>query len=127
MSSQPVHEAVPVPGLYERLITTRLEQRIQELQEIGWHAAEQQVGDQSSPHVLARHIAETVRAVLASLPPEQRVEEANLILASLRSRDSAKDWIELIAEGPASSLPSLNWTRQEPMRCAPLPLFPRAR
>ncbi|MEU5586321.1 DEAD/DEAH box helicase [Streptomyces chrestomyceticus] len=100
MSSQPVHEAVPVPGLYERLITTRLEQRIQELQEIGWHAAEQQVGDQSSPHVLARHIAETVRAVLASLPPEQRVEEANLILASLRSRDSAKDWIELIAEGP---------------------------
>lgn len=49
VSSQPVHEAVPVPGLYERLITTRLEQRIQELQEIGWHAAEQQVGDQSSP------------------------------------------------------------------------------
>ncbi|MFH8593471.1 DUF3427 domain-containing protein [Streptomyces rimosus] len=100
MSSQPVEKAIPVPGLYERLITTRLEQRIQELQDSGWHAAEQQVGNQSSPHVLARHIAETVRAVLASLPPEQRVDEANLILASLRSRDSAKDWIELIAEGP---------------------------
>ncbi|TBO55404.1 DUF3427 domain-containing protein [Streptomyces kasugaensis] len=94
------YQGTPAPGLYEQLITTRLERRLQELHNIGWHTAEQHVGAQSSPHVLARHIAETVRQLLLSMPAEQRVDEANHILESLATRDGAREWIELIADGP---------------------------
>ncbi|UGY92803.1 DEAD/DEAH box helicase family protein [Streptomyces gobiensis] len=93
-------QAPPVPGIYERLITSRLEQRLTEMHAEGWHAAEQRVGDQSSPHILARHIADTVRQLLASMPPERRVEEANNILEALSSHEGARELIEFIADGP---------------------------
>ncbi|MFI1255028.1 DUF3427 domain-containing protein [Streptomyces netropsis] len=94
----------PPPGLYESLITSRLEQHLQALHASGWRTAEQKVGDQSSPHVLARHIADVVRQVLVSLPPDERVEEANRILETLNTRDGAQELVEYIAAGPRQLL-----------------------
>ena len=90
----------PVPGLYERLITHRLEERVRELDAEGWHAIDAVVGEESSPHVLSRHIADTVRQVLQSVPPTERVARANHILDSLRTIEGTKEWVQLIADGP---------------------------
>ncbi|MGW1196179.1 DUF3427 domain-containing protein [Streptomyces sp. NPDC002536] len=94
------HQPTPVPGLYERLVTSRLEEHLLELHANGWQAIEQKVGEQSTPHVLARHIAETVQRILAGLPTDEQVLAANHILESMRTLDGAKQWIEVIAEGP---------------------------
>ncbi|MFV8130527.1 DUF3427 domain-containing protein [Streptomyces syringium] len=104
MSTPFEHGVTPPPGLYESLITSRLEQHLQELHASGWRTAEQKVGDQSSPHVLARHIADVVRQVLVSLPPDERVEEANRILETLNTRDGAQELVEYIAAGPRQLL-----------------------
>ncbi|HEX5565482.1 MAG TPA: DUF3427 domain-containing protein [Streptomyces sp.] len=90
----------PVPGLYERLVTARLENSLRELRGSGWRAVEQRVGQHSSPHVLSRHVAETVRRVLESLPPEERVEAANGVLEALGTRKGAEEWVDQVAEGP---------------------------
>ncbi|MEU7044045.1 DUF3427 domain-containing protein [Streptomyces varsoviensis] len=90
----------PVPGLYERLITSRLEERIKELGANGWRAVEEKVGDHSTPHVLARHIASTVQRLFATLPPSEQVLAANHILESVSTIDGARQWIDLVAEGP---------------------------
>jgi superfamily II DNA or RNA helicase/HKD family nuclease len=90
----------PVPGLYERLVTVRLEERLRALDGGEWRAVEEKVGGRSSPHVLARHIAEAVRRVLESLPSEDRVGEANRILDALATREGAEEWIDHVAEGP---------------------------
>ncbi|MFI1970143.1 DUF3427 domain-containing protein [Streptomyces cinnamoneus] len=92
--------ATPVPGLYERLVTSRLEGHLQQLQANGWKAIDQQVGEQSTPHVLARHIAETVQQILAGLPPAEQVTAANHILESMSTLDGAKQWVDVIADGP---------------------------
>lgn len=93
-------DATPVPGLYERLITTRIEKQLKALDVSGWKAIEQRVGEHSSPHVLARHIAETVRQIFAALPPAEQVIAANHILESIGTLDGAKQWVDLIADGP---------------------------
>nr|ACJ24885.1 putative ATP-dependent helicase [Streptomyces pactum] len=88
------------PGLYERLITHRLEGRLQQLDAGTWRAIEQHVGAGSTPQVLARHIAETVHRVLTQLPAEQQVGAANQILESIGTLDGAHQWIDLVADGP---------------------------
>jgi len=92
--------ASPVPGLYERLITSRLEEHLKTLDAGGWKTIEQKVGEFSSPHVLARHVADTVRQIFASLPPHEQVIAANHILGSISTLDGAKQWVDLIADGP---------------------------
>ncbi|GHC38042.1 DUF3427 domain-containing protein [Streptomyces cinnamoneus] len=92
--------ATPVPGLYERLITSRLEGHLQQLHANGWEAVDGRIGEQSTPHVLARHIAETVQQILTGLPPDEQVPAANHILDSMRTLDGAKQWVEVIADGP---------------------------
>ncbi|WP_338931632.1 DUF3427 domain-containing protein [Streptomyces netropsis] len=104
MSTPFEHGVVPPPGLYESLITSRLEQHLQELHASGWRTAEQKVGDHSAPHVLARHVADAVRQVLVTLPPDKRVEEANRILETLNTRDGAQELVEYIAAGPRQLL-----------------------
>ncbi|RKN60729.1 DUF3427 domain-containing protein [Streptomyces klenkii] len=94
----------PVPGLYEQLITSRLEERLIELEANGWKATAQPVGEHSSPHVLARHISQTVHRILASLSPSDRVVAANQILESMSSLEGAHQWVEVIAEGPRQLL-----------------------
>ncbi|MCF3106818.1 DUF3427 domain-containing protein [Streptomyces roseoverticillatus] len=94
----------PVPGLYEQLITSRLEEHLLALRANGWQATAQPVGEHSSPHVLARHIGQTVHRILASLNPSEQVTAANHILESMSSLEGARQWIEVIADGPRQLL-----------------------
>ncbi|GAA2479210.1 DUF3427 domain-containing protein [Streptomyces gobitricini] len=91
-------------GLYEQLITMRLQQRLTEITEQGWHQISDAIGSESVPHVLARHVAETVRRVLHGLPAEERVHAANHILESISTLEGAREWVDLVADGPRELL-----------------------
>ncbi|MFF2845540.1 DUF3427 domain-containing protein [Streptomyces sp. NPDC058001] len=94
----------PVAGLYEQLITLRLESRLHQLDDLRWRAIDAEVGAESTPHVLARHVAETVRRVLQDLPEAERVHAANHILESVGTLDGAREWVDLVADGPRQLL-----------------------
>ncbi|WP_031076271.1 DEAD/DEAH box helicase [Streptomyces sp. NRRL S-118] len=91
-------------GLYEQLITMRLERQLAQIADDGWHQVSDTVGTESVPHVLARHVAETVRRVLQGLAPEERVHAANHILESISTLDGARQWVDLVADGPRELL-----------------------
>ncbi|ORT61579.1 DEAD/DEAH box helicase [Streptomyces sp. CB03238] len=91
-------------GLYEQLITMRLEQQLAEIADQGWHQVSDAIGPESVPHVLARHVAETVRRVLHGLPAEERVHAANHILESISTLEGAREWVDLVADGPRELL-----------------------
>ncbi|MGW3356525.1 DUF3427 domain-containing protein [Streptomyces bungoensis] len=97
-------------GLYEQLITLRLEQQLKELTESGWDPVSDTVGPESVPHVLARHVAGTVQRVLHGVPPGERVHAANHILESISTLKGAREWVDLVADGPRQLLAV---TRQE--------------
>lgn len=90
----------PVAGLYEQLITARLAERIKGLDAVGLHAIDELVGDESVPYVLARHVGATVHRVLQHLTPAERVIAANQILDSVSTIEGAREWIDLVADGP---------------------------
>ncbi|MFE9372007.1 DUF3427 domain-containing protein [Streptomyces sp. NPDC006711] len=94
----------PATGLYEQLITLRLTQQLKGLSAHGWRTVEAEVGSESTPHVLARHIAETVRRVLHGLPSAERVHAANHILESMSTLDGARQWVDLVDDGPRQLL-----------------------
>ncbi|MEV7413215.1 DEAD/DEAH box helicase family protein, partial [Streptomyces althioticus] len=100
----------PAAGLYEQLITLRFEQQLRELSQLGWYPLREDVGAESVPHVLARHVARTVHRVLKNLPAEERVHAANHILDSISTLKGAQEWVDLIADGPQQLLAI---TRQE--------------
>ncbi|MER5749688.1 DUF3427 domain-containing protein [Streptomyces sp. NPDC002088] len=100
----------PVAGLYEQLITLRVEQQLNELAKLGWHPVSDTVGAESVPHILARHVAGSVRRVLQNLKPEERVYAANHILEAISTLEGAQEWVDLVAEGPRQLLAL---TRQE--------------
>ncbi|MER7723173.1 DUF3427 domain-containing protein [Streptomyces sp. NPDC096323] len=104
MTSHAQGEAAPVAGLYETLITQRLEERMQQLDAAGWRAIDDVVGVESAPHVLSRHIASTVRRVLQGLQPAEQVVAANHILESLNTIEGATEWVDLVIEGPRQLL-----------------------
>lgn len=90
----------PAAGLYEQLITLRFEQHLKKLSTLGWHPVSEVVGPESVPHVLARYVSRTVRRVLKNLPAEDRVLAANHILESISTLEGAREWVDLVAEGP---------------------------
>ncbi|MFG2717160.1 DUF3427 domain-containing protein [Streptomyces sp. NPDC048416] len=94
----------PVTGLYEQLITLRLTDQLKALDAEGWRTVDVEVGSESTPHVLARHIANTVRHVLHRLPATERVHAANHILESVSTLDGAREWVDLVADGPRQLL-----------------------
>ncbi|MFF1451637.1 DUF3427 domain-containing protein [Streptomyces sp. NPDC058274] len=100
----------PAVGLYEELITVRFEQKLKEFAHLGWHPLSDMVGAESVPHVLARHIAQTVRRVLQGLPAAERVHATNHILESISTLEGAQEWVDLVADGPRQLLAL---TRQE--------------
>ncbi|MFC9249172.1 DUF3427 domain-containing protein [Streptomyces sp. NPDC057136] len=97
-------DAAPVAGLYETLITHRLEERLKEFDATGWRSIDAIVGQESTPHVLSRHIGNTVRQVLQRLSPAEQVLAANHILESLNTIEGATQWVDLVAEGPRQLL-----------------------
>lgn len=100
----------PAVGVYEELITVRFEQKLKEFASLGWHPVSDTVGAESVPHVLAGHIARTVRRVLQNLPTEERVYAANHILDSISTLEGAQQWVDLVADGPRQLL---TLTKQE--------------
>ncbi|MCL3996580.1 DUF3427 domain-containing protein [Streptomyces lavenduligriseus] len=97
----------PVAGVYEELVTRRLQDRIQQLDSAGWKAVEAEVSEESTPHVLARHIGEAVRFHLSQLPHGQQVDAANEIMRALASRigpPEGGEMVETIADGPRQLL-----------------------
>ncbi|GGT10551.1 DUF3427 domain-containing protein [Streptomyces atratus] len=97
-------EAAPVAGLYETLITHRLEERMKQLDSTGWRSIDEIVGAESAPHVLSRHIGSVVRRVLQGLSPAEQVVAANHILDSLNTIEGATEWVDLVIEGPRQLL-----------------------
>ncbi|MGC5563294.1 DUF3427 domain-containing protein [Streptomyces sp. FR-108] len=83
MVVEPGDLARPIAGVYEQLITEGLHGQIEEFEGAGWKALHEEVSAESSPHVLARHIAEVVGRRLSRLPHDKQVAAANQILASL--------------------------------------------
>ncbi|ASU82638.1 DUF3427 domain-containing protein [Nocardiopsis gilva YIM 90087] len=81
-------------GLYEELITKELNARLDKLQSDGWAVGRLPVGKESSPHVLADHVADQVRRRLSTLSPDQQVTVTNRILSSLAKPDGAEDPVE---------------------------------
>ncbi|MFE6229219.1 DUF3427 domain-containing protein [Streptomyces sp. NPDC057854] len=94
----------PVSGLYEQLVTLRLEAQLKALADRGWHAIDDVVGPESSARVLAKHVADTVRRILEGLPTSEHVHVANHVLESMNTIEGAREWIELVADGPRQLL-----------------------
>lgn len=97
-------DAAPVVGLYETLITHRLEERMKQFDTTGWRSIDAAVGQESAPHVLSRHIGNTVRKILQGLSPAEQVLAANHILESLNTIEGATQWVDLVTEGPRQLL-----------------------
>ncbi len=99
--------AEPVAGVYEQLITDRVQKELTQLEAAGWKAIDAEVSAESSPHVLARHIADVVVQRLLRLPPDQQVPFANRILESLAAgpaEQDAPDLVSSIVKGPRQLL-----------------------
>ncbi|MFC8737065.1 MULTISPECIES: DUF3427 domain-containing protein [unclassified Streptomyces] len=96
-----------VAGVYERLITDRVHDELERLEAAGWRAIDAEVGAESSPHVLARHVADTVARRLSQLRPEHRVPFANRILESVATdtgEQSGAEPVSAIVDGPRQLL-----------------------
>ncbi|MFD8725531.1 DUF3427 domain-containing protein [Streptomyces sp. NPDC059629] len=97
----------PVAGVYEELVTQRMQEQMDQLSAAGWKAIDDEVSEESSPHVLARHIGQAIGRRLSQLPQDKRVAVANQIIESLASNSvdlGTSDAVELIADGPRQLL-----------------------
>ncbi|MEV0440037.1 DUF3427 domain-containing protein [Streptomyces spectabilis] len=101
MSTEDVFQ--PVAGLHERLVTQRMQAQLDQLNSAGWKAIEADVSDESSPHVLARHIEAAIARRLSQLPRDKRVAAANRIIEALHHTD-LEETTELVADGPRQLL-----------------------
>ncbi|MFE0509755.1 DUF3427 domain-containing protein [Streptomyces sp. NPDC058964] len=99
--------AQPIEGVYEKLITERLRERLDTLEAAGWKAIDDEVTQESTPHVLARYISEAVERRLSQLPHEKQVVAANEIMRSLAANTPEPDEVETvdaIVDGPRQLL-----------------------
>ncbi|MGW5196253.1 DUF3427 domain-containing protein [Streptomyces spiralis] len=97
----------PVAGVYEKLITQRVHDELGQLEAMGWKAVDAQVSEESSPHVLARHISDVITRRLNRLPPDKHVPFANRLLESLAAdtlEQSDSEPISTLVEGPRQLL-----------------------
>lgn len=97
----------PIAGVYEKLITQHVHHELRQLKAMGWKAIDAEVSQESSPHVLARHVGEVVARRLSQLPANQRVPFVNKILESLAAGADDQSDVEPIStviEGPRQLL-----------------------
>nr|WP_316776385.1 DUF3427 domain-containing protein [Streptomyces sasae] len=84
-----------------------MQEQLKQLSAAGWKAIDDEVSEESSPHVLARHISRAIGRRLSQLPQDKRVAVANQIIKSLASEAAdleTTDVVELIADGPRQLL-----------------------
>ncbi len=96
--------ARPVAGVYEELITHRMQGQIDRLEAAGWKAIDAEVSKESSPHVLAHHVSKAIQHTLRQLPHDQQVATVNRIMRSLATHQDTADAVESIADGPRQLL-----------------------
>ncbi|MET8488590.1 DUF3427 domain-containing protein [Streptomyces tendae] len=104
---QPGSREQPVAGVYEQLVTDRVRGELERLEASGWKAIDAEVGAESSPHVLARHVGDIVAHHLSQLRPEHRVPFANRVLESLAAEvggQGGAEPVSAIVEGPRQLL-----------------------
>lgn len=89
-----------VPGVYERVVTDSLAGRMGELEEAGWRVVDREVGPESAPFVLARHLGTVVQDALAGLPAGERVEAANRVLRALAGEGDREGLADRVVAGP---------------------------
>ncbi|MEU4348713.1 DUF3427 domain-containing protein [Streptomyces sp. NPDC023838] len=98
----------PITGVYEKLITQQVQDQIDNLGASGWKVVETEVSHESSPNVLARHVAAAVQRQLRQLPQDKQVAAANRILAAFAEDSDAssasRDSTDLIVDGPRQLL-----------------------
>ncbi|WP_308040546.1 DUF3427 domain-containing protein [Streptomyces sp. PSKA30] len=97
----------PVAGVYEQLVTQNLHEQLEGLEAAGWKAIDAEVSEESTPHVLARHIGEVVGRRLAQLPHKKQVAVVNDLMRSLAASAPDPDEDEIggtIADGPRQLL-----------------------
>ncbi|MFI0895559.1 DUF3427 domain-containing protein [Streptomyces sp. NPDC020983] len=94
----------PATGIYEKLITRSVAERMAQLSALGLHAVDGQVRPESSAHVLARHVGTTVHQVLRDLPPADQVAATNQILTSLGALPGGEEWTSAVVDGPRQLL-----------------------
>ncbi|OEJ42377.1 helicase [Streptomyces agglomeratus] len=78
--------------------------QIDELEAAGWRAINAEVSEESSPHVLARHVGNAIQRVLRQLPADKQVAAANRIMSSWVTSQGSPDAVESIADGPRQLL-----------------------
>lgn len=76
-----MHDSL-VPGVYESVLTQRLQHRIDAS---SLEAESTPVGKADVPHVFAKHIATAVERHLTEFPEDQRLDAANAVLTALRN------------------------------------------
>ncbi|MBA2806466.1 DUF3427 domain-containing protein [Streptomyces sp. KM273126] len=84
-----------------------MQAQLEQLVAAGWKPIDADVSEDSSPHVLARHIGQAVGQRLGQMPHDKRVVVANQIIESLAAGSSElgdADPVELIADGPRQLL-----------------------
>ncbi|MFF3610286.1 DUF3427 domain-containing protein [Streptomyces sp. NPDC002580] len=87
-----------------------MQAQMDELDAAGWRAIDADVSEESSSHVIARHLSQAIGRRLAQVPHNQRVAVANQIIESLASDTttpaglSTSDSVEFIADGPRQLL-----------------------
>ncbi|MEV7034079.1 DUF3427 domain-containing protein [Streptomyces sp. NPDC093272] len=84
-----------------------MQEQMKQLGTAGWKAIDDEVSEESSPHVLALHISRVIQQRLNQLSPDKRVAAANDIIKSLAANSAGPettDAVELIADGPRQLL-----------------------
>ncbi|MFC7265019.1 DUF3427 domain-containing protein [Streptomyces lutosisoli] len=87
-----------------------MQAQMEQLGSVGWKTIDADVSEESSPHVIARHLSQAIGRRLAQVPHDQRVAVANQIIESLSVDAGAppglntSDAVELIADGPRQLL-----------------------
>lgn len=81
-----MHGGQPDEGLYESVVTTALQQYLDQRREMHPRFAAVDVADQ--PHVLTRHLLQHVEAALLAGNPQQQVDLANALLELVGAADA---------------------------------------
>ncbi|WP_257039682.1 DUF3427 domain-containing protein [Streptomyces sp. OV198] len=87
-----------------------MQAQMEQLGTAGWKTIDADVSEESSPHVIARHLSQAIGRWLGQVPHDQRVAVANQIIESLAGGADAvpgrntSDNVDLIADGPRQLL-----------------------
>ena len=120
------------PGLYEELVTRRLEAALEEIRGAGWRDEVDNLDPAEAPGVLARFVHDLVEPLLGSLTGDDRtarqLEIVNNLVDHLSPRSTTRPSSTTTpsrrrpaSSSPSSTQPSTGWGRPPP-RSAHRPL-----